>query len=451
MRVFAACGSCRKFLGALLLGLAVAAPTAHANTPDSVTIPLKLLHVSGLFRLGIDVSIGGAPAKTYLLDTGSEPFFSGYFSGAGWWGNFTDTGLSGNYGYTGGVSYNYEVVTANLTLGGNASATAPNVAIGQIIAQSLNGTVQPQFVTNMQAGLPPLSNAFWGTLGAGLDPAANGLFTILGQMPGNLSTGFIVHTGGRGGSPTLTLGLTDAVRATFPMQVPMEGRNTTLPFPNSNQPTYLLRLLAGQIQLADGKNPYAVVVPVILDTGDPNSVLTQDSHVTVPSSLIKNGSLVTGASFGLSAQGQPGSINWVWNFITGQLVSNNAVNVVPTGGGTLNTGLSPFFSYDVMFDLKNGVIGFKALPPPYVKLTVAGADKITTTKDKITLHGTATASSYVTFVGVGVAGRPFQNATGTAHWTATVPLQMGLNNILVRAHSIDGLTTPTQKIAVRRF
>ena len=461
MSSFSATRTRVPLLAALLFCTLGTAPLVRAQTPDSVSIPLQILPLAGgAYRLGIDISIGGAPSRTYLLDTGSQPFFSGYYNGAVWWGNATPTGASGNYGYTGGFAYHYNVVTTNVTLGGNPLATAVNVNMGQVVAKLLGPEkkVDQSFVDLMEAGKPPEGNLFWGTLGANPMAAQDGFFSILGQLPGNLSNGFIIHTGGRGGNASLTLGPTDTLRSKFPITVPMEGQNTTVTFPNSGQPTYQEALLTGQILVSNGNTSYAVVVPVILDTGDPSSVLYQDLTVAVPSALVtavKSGNTTTnylgnGTTFTLSVQGEPGSTNWVWNFIAGQLQSNNQV-VLEQGGGNLNTGLSEFFSFDVMFDLQNGVIGFRALPAPTVGLKVNGAEKRMTRQTKITLRGTATASSVVSFVGVVVPGRKAQIASGTTSWQATVPLNYGQNTISVRAHSVDGLVTPAQKIVVRRY
>ena len=55
---------------------------------------------------------------------------------------------------------------------------------------------------------------------------------------------------------------------------------------------------------------------------------------------------------------------WNWNFTAGTTKSVNRVQVTPAGdqkAGGINLGTSVFFDFDVMFDIENGVIGFRPI------------------------------------------------------------------------------------------
>jgi hypothetical protein len=446
-----------KFTGwvAGLMVLAGLASGLRADTPETVTIPLQnILLPGGTYRLGIAASIGGGNQATYLLDTGSFGFFSAYKTGASWWGNFTDTGKSGNVSYTGGIAYNFDTVTANVTLGGNSLATATDVRLGQIVSVTLNGTADAAFNTALMNGTAPEAGTFYGTLGAGLgrvDDGAGGLFSIIAQMPGNLASGFIIHTGGPGGKATLTIGLTPALRQEFSMQVPMQGQNTTVTFPGSGYPTYDLRLVSGHLKVDNSGARYTGKLDIIFDTGDPSAVIFDKDNLKVPKSDITNGLLTAGDRMTLAANGTVPANDWQWSVTAGTLTGQDRVVVsttVPAGGPVINTGITPFFTQDIMFDIQNGVVGFNPITPAEYSQLVADATPGTTTAAKLKVSGIARGTDSVVGVHYSLNGGPYTRAIGTLNWHFTVKLTSGMNTIKVRAVNGKGMISKVETIVV---
>ncbi len=425
-----------------------------AETPQTVTIPLQnILLPGGTYRLGITARIGGGDPETYLLDTGSFGFFSAYKTGATWWGNYTDTGKSGNVSYTGGIAYHFMTANTDVELGGNPAATALNVHMGRIISVTENGTPDTAFDNALAAGKPPEAGTFYGTLGAGLGrlAAGGGLFAIVGQLPGNLASGFIIHTGGPGGKATMTLGLTPALRAQFSMQVPMQGQNTTVTFPNSSWPTYDLRLAAGRLLVKTTGKSYTGKLSMIFDTGDPSTVIFGKNNLEIPKAYIANGLLVAGDTLTLTANGTEAANDWQWSLTAGTLTGLNRVVVsttVPAGGAVINTGITPFLTQDIMFDIQNGVVGFNPIIPAQFSQIVANATPATTTAKSLKVTGVARGTGTIVGVHYSLNGAAYARAIGTLSWNFTVTLAPGLNTINVRAVNSHNQLSKVQTIKV---
>jgi len=470
----------------LLLTLATSAlplRAATAATPQSVTIPLQtILLPGGTYRLGITARIGGAPkAVAYLLDTGSFGFFSAWTANATWWGNYTPTGDSGTANYTGGIEYTFNTVTTNVTLGNNPAATAQNVHMGLITNVTLNGTVDTAFFNALAAGQPPEADGhFYGTLGTGLGAIKDfgGLYAIAAQLPGNLGSGFIIHTGGPGGRATLTLGLTPALRQQFTVLVPMQGANTTVTFPNSGYPTYSLQLLNGTLAVVSsntsipGNNTYSGNLGIILDTGGPSGVIYNKDAFQIPADFFTKGNVTAGSNLTLSARAlfpvidppAPADLpfitdsisgfpeNWTWSILTGNLVSLNCFTLSrkpPNGGAAVNTGITPFMYQDIMFDIQRGLVGFRASTQTAYTQIAANAVTSPTAADKVTLSGVARSSEKILSVTYKLGTGAYIKADGTESWKFTTPLKTGLNTITVPAISSRGLAT-TQTLSITR-
>ena len=74
---------------------------------------------------------------------------------------------------------------------------------------------------------------------------------------------------------------------------------------------------------------------------------------------------------------------------------------------------------------------------PTLRITTPSAATVTTTAATLTISGTATDNSGVTSV-TWTTAQSSGTAAGTANWTATVPLLVGMNNIVVRAYDAAG-------------
>ncbi|MCW1960283.1 MAG: hypothetical protein KIH64_017395, partial [Mycobacterium sp.] len=224
----AAVGGQNPLAGLLTRGIA---PIDIEQGVDSKTVPLHYLptyNANGQpqVKYGIDVAIGDNPAQMYEFDTGGVAFFAGY--NQQYWQNvpLTTTGISEVYSsgnYYDGVLSNTPITIGT---GSRTVSTVRPVGITAVLAggNATNGTV----FDFSNPAVPPVEDRFFGDFGAsfatmavtGQDtPLANPLF----QLPGNLSSGFLVQLGPIGTDPQLTVGVTDTLRRQFPYAVPAQA------------------------------------------------------------------------------------------------------------------------------------------------------------------------------------------------------------------------------------
>jgi len=223
-------------------------------------------------------------------------------------------------------------------------------------------------------GQPPLHGVFFGNIGSGLKEK-NGLFAVLAQIPG-ATNGFIIRSGGvveqlgRGQSVRrgeVVVGLTPTLRAEFPMRVPMlpqivGGAPERLPSGYMAREEYPLAITISLT--GPNGNSAAAKARAVLDTGGVNIHIHRGSGMGVDleiprSFLVKDKRLRPDTNVEITAQG-----GWDWNFTAGTTKSVNRVQVTPPGdqkAGGINLGTSVFFDFDVMFDIENGVIGFRPI------------------------------------------------------------------------------------------
>lgn len=88
-----------------------------------------------------------------------------------------------------------------------------------------------------------------------------------------------------------------------------------------------------------------------------------------------------------------------------------------------------------------------ASPPPTIK--VKGKKKVSTSKAKYALKGTA-AGENLARVEVRVGKGAFSTAKGTTNWKFKVPLKDGVNKIQVRAVNADGIFSATARVKIFR-
>ena len=339
----------------LLLALPLA---ARANSvPDSITIPLQLVQLaSGDYKLGIPVSLGGGPFKLYEFDTGASGFYAA--NNTAWWPSYNTVNATiVNQSYSSGIYYNSTIVSTTVDFGNGIPTLTANMA--QI--QTAGGGSLGDWAANVTAGIPPLYGAFFGDFGIGLT-SENGIFGLLPQLPGNLSNGFIIRTGGFANPhPTLQIGITAADRAQFTILVSMNGTNSTVTYPNSGYSTYAQQIIIANATFTLGRIHTSFPAGLVLDTGAPSMEIHDNgTNITLPDSLLNGKQVIPGTSITLDAD------NWFLGFIAGNISGQNqAKDVSDPTNGRINTGLITFFTYDVMFDVQNGTVGFypNALDP----------------------------------------------------------------------------------------
>lgn len=377
-----------------------------AALPAPCMVPLQLVNSgtpqSPLYRLGINVGLGGDVPRLYEFDTGGQGFWAAnknnQGAGGGGWGSNTtllQTGTLSNT-YASGNVYTANLVGTTVTLYAPNSTTPACGSSTQLnVAQITNFNNTPTDVTNwnnaLATGNAPLFGNFYGDFGAALYPILTndksaGVYSILPQLvPAGLINGFIVHVGalGQNTQPTLQIGLTNADIQSFQTQVSMN------PFCASQQPCTSLQSTFPQsgVSTYSGQQINATVswqqqspslvsqsypeVGLILDTGAPITTVFQGSTVTVSQNVLSNPNQVRGLWTGqfnsavnmlFTASKAP---NVQWALTTGNVSSVNqvlATVAAATGAtGSINTGLAFYTQYDVMFNLQSGMVGLRPL------------------------------------------------------------------------------------------
>ena len=335
-------------------------PASSAAPPDSVDVPLHVFRVSRqTTKIGIELRLGGGPARLYELDTGAAGFYAAY--NEAWWPTFTplpDGSITQMY--ASGVEYEAKKVSTTVVIPSDQGDIAAELEVAQI-TDGFGGPLGPQEKSKWNAdvarGVPPLYGHFFGNFGSDLR-SEKGLFAVLPQLPGNLSSGFIVALGCDGrGDPKLVIGLTDANRARFTTLVAMQaGADAT--FPHSGLPTYAQQLIDAQFLLSRRGTVQSFTTGAILDTGAPTTTVHEFGDTVIDPALVAGPIVKPATYFSVTADGVGAKGDFALAFLTGQISGVNEVELTPDTGSYVNLGLIPFFRYDVMFDVERGVVGF---------------------------------------------------------------------------------------------
>lgn len=357
----------RRLVWAMLtLTLCALPPQAAAEgPPETALVPLRIVPIAGgQLKVGIEVSLGGGAPQLYTFDTGSSGFYAAY--DPSWWPSFTRVGdgtIAQSYGD--GVEFHSERVVTTVAIASDVGVLEAEVEMAQI-QEAWGGSLGPRaestWTDDVAAGKPPLFGAFYGDFGSGLVDK-NGLFAVLPQLPGNLSSGFAVQlTCGARFAPTVLIGLTEAVRARVTSWVPMQGRNDERTFPGSALPTYAQRLIAVQYALRRGTLAYPFASDSILDTGGPTTTIHEHGDLKLPEALLvppDRTTVRTGSRFRATADGIDPVDGFTLDLVTGSVPGVNRIDVTRDGGDAfVNLGLIPFLRHDVVFDLERGLVGF---------------------------------------------------------------------------------------------
>jgi hypothetical protein len=367
-RTFLALAGAGTALGATeLMGARGAIPPAAAVPPqETATVPLQVLNIEGVGRkIGIEIRLGGGEPRLYTFDTGSSGFYAA--NNRDWWPSSKRIGgpqIAQTYGSH--ETFQSKRVRTSVGIPTTTGEIEVEADVGQIL-DGYGGSLGPRnrspWRKDVAAGTPPLFGHFFGDFGSGLREV-NGLFAILPQLPGNLSSGFAVQLGCGGipsSSPTLEIGLTDAIRSEVTSWIPMAGGPKSPPFPGSGLPTYSQELLAGHYSLNGGETGYAFDTDAILDTGCATTFIHEHGDLRVPDALLgpDRGRLRDDVLFWVTAEGTEFGNGYHLEFPAGNLPGNNQVLVDPTNEKAfVNLGLIPYFRSTVVFDVERGLVGF---------------------------------------------------------------------------------------------
>lgn len=421
--------------GQTALGSLLTRGIAPLNIPQSAetkTIPLHYLpefstNGQPQVKYGIDVAIGDNASQVYEFDTGGVSFFAGY--NPNYWKNVPLTTTPISEGYSSGIYYDGVVANTNITLGQGSQtvSTGQLIQIAAILAGG-NGTTSFDF-TNPDA--PPVEDHFFGDFGASFattpvpgqsTPMANPLF----QLPGNLSSGFLVQLGPIGIDPQLSVGVTDALRAQFPYAVPVTPQPSGGTYPVSGydilswfgfSPEYK----ANGVQIGETTSLLSLI-----DSGAPSTGIRMKDKGGYPFSSTGTvpGQLITGTTFTAKFPTLPGYTPLEWTFEAGDNGSVDKVDYESGASGgpqNVNTGLNLYNQYDVMFDVAEQVIWMRPTGGQstvnLLSVTTTGAQ---TYQQNATLSGIYTAGGDFSVAGVTtLAGSTVVNA-GNVRFSGTV-------------------------------
>lgn len=370
-----------------------------------VTIPLELININPgpgspgypaipVYKYGIWVGIGGGPQKLYEFDTGGKGFWASYSttldSGVSqWWGdNTTPTGGNLSNTYSSGYSYLANVVSASVQIYANStdvtpllSTTSP-VDIAQITSAAVPNEPASFYASQVNAGQPYLYSNFYGDFGAALLPKSQGgysVYSVLPQIPTDADyNGFIVRSGGYANpNPTLQVGISAQDDAGFTSQVQMALDGGT--FPVTGLSTYAEQLFNADVTWGTQADEQSFTnIPIVIDTGAPVASIRQGSGFLVDQQFDaeldytdqgqqENLSVfVQGTPISINASAATGFSPLDASFIAGYTIGSDLFSIDQPSSGYINLGMNTFNSYEVMFNVETGNIGFSSIPEPQI-------------------------------------------------------------------------------------
>lgn len=345
------------------------APIDIPQSDDSKTIPLHYLPeftTSGQSQVkyGIDVAVGNNPSQIYEFDTGGSSFFAGY--NPDYWRNVPLSTTAIANSYSSGIYYNGVVSNAPITIGRGSQTVSTGQPI-QVAAILAGGNAKQGTVFDFaNPDAPPVDSHFFGDFGANLNTTPvpglpTPLTSPLFQLPGNLSSGFLVQLGPIGTDPSLTVGVTDALRAQFPFAVPVEKMQSGGTYPVSGydllnwlgfSPSYTAAV--GFVTEQIGATP---TLPTVIDSGAPSTGIRVKGQGGDPFNV--DGQLAPGVTFTATFPTTAGRLPLKWAYQAGNSSSVDLINYQQGASGgsqNVNTGLNLYNAFDVMFDLAEAII-----------------------------------------------------------------------------------------------
>ncbi|WP_168214913.1 hypothetical protein ACRDU6_22665 [Mycolicibacterium sp. ELW1] len=371
--------------------------------PIKVPLYFQSIDNAGTQKLGIYVSLGyGAPPQLFEFDTGAGGFYAAYASAdptrSPWWGsNVTTSTQQVQDTFDSGLQYSGFAATGTVSLYSIGNST-PLVTSGQVVVGQMDSITNSKSGDTLWTpeGLPkpdspaPIDNAFYGDFGMAPTFSANGINQVIAQLTfgWGVKPGYLVHVDPDTGEAWMQIGLTNSdIANSQGMYFPMlpDDKAGTDTFKNSGLHFYGLQLFNATINIIDKSGTLLINTPnvgITPDTGatttlhntnlspDPyptryDSIIEGDSSGTETVSKLKNDML-----FWLSGNTTGQTPVRYFQFVTTDAQNAGKVKVQnPTADEVvdttevyyLNTGISLFYTYDVVYSLGttagNGTLG----------------------------------------------------------------------------------------------
>jgi len=373
---------------ATLAGFAIMATVGAQTINAPIVVPLHLTLIdTGTYKLGIYATIGdGATPALFEFDTGATGFYATYSPNQNvspWWGSGVNSlQMPVDASYASGLHYTGNLVEAPVTLYGSSDPSSALVAfpatarIGQMdsIVDEKNGNAPIWDANGSVSGNPPVNGAFYGDFGMGLIFTSHGITNLLAQLDygPRVVAGFRIHVDPVRQNASVQIGLTwndvwNPYAFYFSMNVdPMAGGALS---PGSGTQYFSQQVFNATINIADRKSLKSRNVGMITDTGATTELHnTQESPGALPKKYdalinwdnqqMDAGELKSGLNFALSGRTIWGKRASFFSFETTSVFNAGRVGVSNDGGDYfLNTGISFFYPYDVIYNLRDGTIG----------------------------------------------------------------------------------------------
>lgn len=350
---------------------------------------------SGEPKLGIYASLGyGGTPQLFEFDTGAGGFYAAYASdepgNSPWWGTGMVTSTqSVNDAFDSGLVYSGYTATGTVSLYNSANSSTPLVSTGSVTVGQIDSITQtketpPALWTpdGSVDGLPPIEGAFYGDFGMAPTYQASGISNLINQLTFAcwVTPGYRIHVDESTGQAWMQIGLTagdmqDPTAMYFAMIHDSKAPPGTVN-PNSRVDYYALQLFDADITItrADGTTVIADTnVGITPDTGASTTLHnTQNSDAPSPqkyqddlidwSDPYLTGKVKSDHDFVLSGTTTDDRDVSFFAFKTTGKTDAGRVGVqnesddpspIPTQDTTyyLNTGISLFFDYDVVYNM----------------------------------------------------------------------------------------------------
>ena len=371
----------------LLITLIAVSPLplrAQSVISNTILVPLYYLTIpSGESKLGIYASLGGGTPNIFEFDTGGWGFYAAYATNKNspWWGTaFTPTTQPITELYDSGIEYQGLAVTTAVSLYTNYNSSTPLVTtaettrVGQM-TNIINTNGASYWTPQGEAtnGIPPIDQQFFGDFGMGLNYANNGIVNVVMQLAftNGITPGFRVHAYGT--NPYLQIGLTAADTNSASAFYFGMNTNTNAPsgavFPVSGKGFYSEQVFNANMTISNATTNFSANLGITTDTGASTTIHNENVGGMPGELLVTNNDgkvhLVSGADFELSGLTLAGSNTNFFQFVT----TDNQIIIQDGKLGNsntfyLNSGISLFQQYDVIYNLQDGQIGFEQVPEP---------------------------------------------------------------------------------------